>query len=401
MKKAGRNDPCPCGSGKKYKNCCLNKDLGVNSKDSLWRKLRTTHDQLATKLIKYALHRYGPDFIEYAWEDYALESGRKYDPNSQEIQLFIPWVLYSWVPFIDDKIDNYSDELDYDLLAASYLKTHYHQLSAMERRFIEITTDAPFSFFEIVECDPGYGFRLKDLLQEKEIYVIEKSGSQNASPGMVIFGQVIQYEEVGMLIATGPIFMPPGYKLDIMQLRKRMQKQAIGQTLDRDDLVSWEDELRLLYFSLHDRMYTPPKLVNTDGDPLLFHDIYYEIESPQAAFDKLKTLAIDVEEQELLTEAVFDNNGNLQEIEFPWLKKGNPRIKSWKNTVMGHILISQKQLKITVNSEKRARTIKNRIKKLLKNEAVYKRTEVHTVESLMEQAGKEPAPGMGSAMGLI
>ena len=23
-KKIGRNDPCPCGSGKKYKNCCLN-----------------------------------------------------------------------------------------------------------------------------------------------------------------------------------------------------------------------------------------------------------------------------------------------------------------------------------------------------------------------------------------
>ena len=25
MKKIGRNDPCPCGSGKKYKKCCLNK----------------------------------------------------------------------------------------------------------------------------------------------------------------------------------------------------------------------------------------------------------------------------------------------------------------------------------------------------------------------------------------
>jgi hypothetical protein len=23
-KRAGRNDPCPCGSGRKYKNCCLN-----------------------------------------------------------------------------------------------------------------------------------------------------------------------------------------------------------------------------------------------------------------------------------------------------------------------------------------------------------------------------------------
>ena len=24
--KVGRNDPCPCGSGKKFKKCCLNKD---------------------------------------------------------------------------------------------------------------------------------------------------------------------------------------------------------------------------------------------------------------------------------------------------------------------------------------------------------------------------------------
>lgn len=26
MEKTGRNDPCPCGSGKKYKNCCYGKE---------------------------------------------------------------------------------------------------------------------------------------------------------------------------------------------------------------------------------------------------------------------------------------------------------------------------------------------------------------------------------------
>ncbi len=26
MAKTGRNDPCPCGSGKKYKQCCLARD---------------------------------------------------------------------------------------------------------------------------------------------------------------------------------------------------------------------------------------------------------------------------------------------------------------------------------------------------------------------------------------
>ncbi len=28
--KIGRNDPCPCGSGRKYKNCCL-EDQGSGS----------------------------------------------------------------------------------------------------------------------------------------------------------------------------------------------------------------------------------------------------------------------------------------------------------------------------------------------------------------------------------
>jgi len=27
-RRIGRNDPCPCGSGKKYKQCCGKKDIG-------------------------------------------------------------------------------------------------------------------------------------------------------------------------------------------------------------------------------------------------------------------------------------------------------------------------------------------------------------------------------------
>jgi methionyl aminopeptidase len=42
MKKPGRNDPCPCGSGKKYKNCCLRKDetAGVDIKKLYLQKYR-------------------------------------------------------------------------------------------------------------------------------------------------------------------------------------------------------------------------------------------------------------------------------------------------------------------------------------------------------------------------
>jgi len=31
MNKPGRNEPCPCGSGKKYKQCCLSKDEAAAS----------------------------------------------------------------------------------------------------------------------------------------------------------------------------------------------------------------------------------------------------------------------------------------------------------------------------------------------------------------------------------
>ena len=32
-KKAGPNDPCPCGSGKKYKKCCMQKDKAISSQN--------------------------------------------------------------------------------------------------------------------------------------------------------------------------------------------------------------------------------------------------------------------------------------------------------------------------------------------------------------------------------
>jgi len=30
--KVGRNEPCPCGSGKKYKHCCMGKEGGTNER---------------------------------------------------------------------------------------------------------------------------------------------------------------------------------------------------------------------------------------------------------------------------------------------------------------------------------------------------------------------------------
>ncbi len=42
MAKTGRNDPCPCGSGKKYKVCCLHKDEAAALKAAEARQTAAT-----------------------------------------------------------------------------------------------------------------------------------------------------------------------------------------------------------------------------------------------------------------------------------------------------------------------------------------------------------------------
>ena len=45
--KVGRNDPCPCGSGKKYKKCCLRKTVTKSSTDntSTWETEKEAKDE--------------------------------------------------------------------------------------------------------------------------------------------------------------------------------------------------------------------------------------------------------------------------------------------------------------------------------------------------------------------
>jgi SEC-C motif len=53
MAKIGRNDPCPCGSGQKYKRCCQHQPV-MPPADFLWRQLRTVDDHLTQQLLKHA-----------------------------------------------------------------------------------------------------------------------------------------------------------------------------------------------------------------------------------------------------------------------------------------------------------------------------------------------------------
>lgn len=93
MAKIGRNAQHPCGSGKKYKKCCMMK----RQSESLTRSLvhRKT-DELIPQMLEYVKNQCPEDTLLDAWEDFCgLETGFEDTPYKD---LFIRWFLSLWIP---------------------------------------------------------------------------------------------------------------------------------------------------------------------------------------------------------------------------------------------------------------------------------------------------------------
>ena len=70
--KIGRNDPCPCGSGKKYKACCLLKQKRPGTKKKISAKLLSTPKQPVNLIERTFGHA-----IEAAEKDEKLSGSSK------------------------------------------------------------------------------------------------------------------------------------------------------------------------------------------------------------------------------------------------------------------------------------------------------------------------------------
>src|SRR5713226_6508149 len=94
--KIGRNDPCPCGSGKKYKHCCL--QTQAVSLDSIREREREASDELTRAMIRYVRDRF-EDLVLDAWEDFHLgHVTRRFSWTADEQMIFMPYFLFHWNP---------------------------------------------------------------------------------------------------------------------------------------------------------------------------------------------------------------------------------------------------------------------------------------------------------------
>ncbi|MBI4206802.1 MAG: DUF2384 domain-containing protein [Betaproteobacteria bacterium] len=300
----------------------------------------------------------------------------------------MPWFYYNWMP--DPHDTEVRAEARAELSAAqAYLRKKGKSLDPLARHYIEACVAAPLSFYDVVTCEPGRGFTLRDVITGEECNVSERSASRSVRAGDILFAKIARLEDIALLEACSTVIIPPDRKGPILELRKRIRESRTP--LIQGALCEWDIEMIEVYFELADTLLDPrlPELRNTDGDPLSFHKLAFKIESPRAAFDALKDLALDMDDAELLSDAKFDREGALQRVQFPWRKRGNPVNKSWDNTSLGILAIDGTRLTAEVNSEGRAIRIREIVEERLGARAKHLATEIQSTESMLTRAQEE------------
>lgn len=337
-------------------------------------------------MLRFAESKFGEQ-IQVAWQDFNMtDLPVPFDAHSHEHQIFVPYFLFHWDP-----------QRPHTGKGASRrggIVTRWYELeragkpSDMERLFLEQAAAQPVSFFEVLWSEAGQRIGLRDILIGTETEVIERSASRALQTGDIVYGQVWNLEAISILGCMAPICIPPRWKGEVIGLRKKLRKKITKQNraLIAEDLVRYADIIRFTYLTIRDGLNRPPRLVNTDGDPLVFHTLKFRIESPEKAFEGLAPLALGQSKEELLEGAEFDKDGKLRSVAFDWRKKGNAKIPSWDNTILGHLMISGRSLVAEVNSENRAIRFRAEVEKRLSASAVHQSTTAQTADEMLAKA---------------
>jgi hypothetical protein len=396
-KKTGRNDPCPCGSGKKHKHCCLK--AAQPSDDSPWTRQRVASGRLAQEMMSFARRSFANDVLD-AWLDFNQEdSPIPLQDDIEEGQIFMPYFLFDWDPEAPSR--RRGGQTGMGKVAQTFVSMMGSRLPALESLILEQATTQPLSFYEVIRCDPGERLLLRDVLIGGETEVIERTASEQLRPGDLSYGQLCKLPEVTTLGRLAPLRISPRHKAAIVGLRGKLQKKIARhqRELQASDLIRYREDIRTAYLNIRDAMRTPPRLTNTDGDPFVFHTLTFRVGSAHAGFEALAPLARGISKKELLGNAKLDDDGTLLSVEIPWLKQGNRTHKDWENTVLGHIKIFGRSLVADVNSEKRAAKIRHEIEKRLGILVVHQRTVTQSPEALLnkqKRAGTAAGPEMSS-----
>ena len=230
MTKAGRNDPCPCGSGLKHKRCCL--------KDEAGEPRFTREDRLSARA---RLDRFSKGVVErernQAFEEFLGESWHQMKHLDQEEKTLSAQVFDMWF-WLDRPLDD-------GRLVVERLLEEDLSLEAGERRYLALARDTCMRLCEVITARPSVSLTLMDVLDGKRVTVREQMGSCQLEPADLVAVRVIPSGISGR----------PEIESGLLTISSDIQRSLVPQlAAHRDDFHRNDDAAQAIDF----HKVTPP-----------------------------------------------------------------------------------------------------------------------------------------------
>lgn len=361
----GRNAPCPCGSGRKYKVCCLSRDVEHRAHATGRPLVHQRDGELVERLGDWAVQRFG---------EAAFGAFGDFDDFMEARSLAWPWSVYG-------------SHVEGRSIVARYLEQERDRLPSDERRWLEAQRDAWLSVWEVRDVEPGVSLDLEDLLTGQTRHVLEIQGSQLLSARTALLARIVDFDGSSFLCGNHPRPLPPRAADEVVErarrrLRKRraipverMRDPATGRALIR----YWEDALDALVYAAS----VPLELTNTTGDPILLTTDRFAIAPGGRAAVEAGLAHAGAEPREL--------EGD--EPTWTFLAPPDPARPDEPRVELGRARIHGTQLVLETNSRNRADTLRGRIEAAC-GPAIRHRTRAHAdpLSERARNAGPTPPP---------
>ncbi len=317
----GRNDPCWCGSGKKYKKCHLDSDeaakddeVGIIRKEA--PRSSGELDDLRVRIGDFMMQAMGKRETSRAVFEF-LGKEQIDDPTE-------PMALFDWI--IHDRIFKGFGRP----VMEEYLKRNGASLSDREREFVESSARSYMDLYEVQEVKEGRGIEVKSLTSGETMFLHDVNTSKVAVRWDGLFARLVSGERGIEMTGSGVRVV-------------RMHLDSVRQWLEEDRKrsgLAWPVYLKQNWPRIYaqntrvaENWMDSLHLKNSDGDEIAEAKAFYNVLDREALLAALRS-------REKIHE---DEEGR----SFVWLSAEE------KGTVLGSVRLEDGRLTLDCNSKER------------------------------------------------
>ena len=277
MPSPGRNDPCSCGSGKKYKHCCLSRTqtaTGITPQD------RT---EALTALLRYSRRE---EFVEAV----AMATLRWADQPDDDVEDAMASILE-----FETSTQAFFEWLTLDLeleqggtMASRFLASRHWAVSARAADHIGLMLDTHLGAYQVRDVTIGAGLLVRDLWTKHEFFVTERRGSTQLVKWDIVVARVKEHADGTRQFEGTLMTLPPAAAKPLLKELKAEHKWFVKRRPDAPIETFFKHAGPVFHDLWYDHATLPPPTIRTpEGDDITFSELVFTVPKAGAALAQL------------------------------------------------------------------------------------------------------------------